>query len=713
MKKLLLLLTFLTSIYSTSFAQCIPTVMLFSDRTEICQGQPVVFTAVSTNQGTAPLYEWFLNNISQGAPSSGIFFIPTLSAGNIHSVDVVMTSNAACTTAPGTALSNTIIITVSPTIQASVTISTDQTTICANGQVTLTATPTNGGTLPPYVWKKNGVNIPTATNTTYTTTSAENGASYTVEMTSSSNCASPTTTSSTPVVITVNPIVQPSVTITADRNTICPNGQVTFTATPKNGGTAPVYEWSINAVSQGAPSGSTTFTTTALTSSFDVVRVELISNALCASPSTATQTMSINVASGIGAGTIGSDQTICYNTIPAAITQIIAPTNIVGIPTYIWEVSLDGIVWTTIVGATGSTYTFSSPLTQDLYIRRVVTDPGTPAPCNTATSNLIHIIVRPQLVAGTIEADETICSETAASTIIQTTAPTGGTGIYTYQWETSVQAGGPYVYIAGATSSIYNPGILTTTRYFRRIETSGICASMHSNEVAKIVVPTTVPTIHIDDPGQTCDGDIVLFKCQATTVGPNPIYNWYVNNNLIASNSPTFRLVNAFEPLKSGDEVWAELISNSTCANTGAVISNKVTVDIVPCTVSNSIYTTSNIDILMQPYVSNSIPNSTGFVYFWSITDGSTTTSVNASMSQAGINLFPNPTTESFNIEMPESGLDVSYEILDVTGARVANGSFTSTGSEQKIETNFGAGMYQVVLQYNNIVTCARLSKVK
>jgi hypothetical protein len=714
MKKILLLVIFLTNMYTNTFAQCVPSVMLFSDKTTICQGQPVVFTAVSTNQGTAALYEWFVNDISQGVPSSSIFFIPTLSSGSIHSVYTKLTSNAAClATVPETVQSNTIVITVNPTVDASVAISADQTTICANGQVTFTATPTNGG-IPSYKWIKNGTPIlPAETGSSYTATNVVNSASYAVEMTSTTTCANPTIASSNTVVITVTPTVQPSVTISADQNTICSNGQVTFTATPTNGGTAPVYEWSINAASQGAPSGSTTFTTTALTSSFDVVRVTLTSNANCASPTTANASTSINISSGIGAGTIGSDQTICNNSIPAAITEVSAPTNVMGSLTYLWETSTDGTVYFPMVGATGATYTFSSPLTQDLYIRRVITDPGTPAPCNTATSNSIHIIVLPQLIAGTIEADEDICAGTAASAITETNSPTGGMGTFTYQWESSSMAGGPYANIASATGTTYSPGVLTVTTYFRRIERSGICGSINSNEVAKTVVPTTMSTIHIDDPGQTCDGDIVLFKCQATTVGPNPVYNWYVNNNMVLSQSPSTTTISQIQPFENGDEIWVEVLSNSMCADADPAISNKVIVELIPCTVSNSIYTTTNIDILLQSYVSNSDPNATSYTYFWAITDGAVSTSVNTSMAQAGINIFPNPTTESFNIEMPESGLNVSYEILDVTGARVANGSFTSTGSAQKIETNFGAGMYQVVLHYNNFVTCARLSKVK
>lgn len=88
-------------------------------------------------------------------------------------------------------------------------------------------------------------------------------------------------------------------------------------------------------------------------------------------------------------------------------------------------------------------------------------------------------------------------------------------------------------------------------------------------------------------------------------------------------------------------------------------------------------------------------------------------TGISKSLSQAGITIFPNPATDAFSIEMPESGLSVSYEILDVTGLSVASGSFTSSTIGQQIPSTFGPGLYQVILHYNNVVTVGRLSKVQ
>ncbi len=80
--------------------------------------------------------------------------------------------------------------------------------ICAGTSVTFTASPTNGGT-PLYQWKKGGVNISGATNSTYTSTSFANGDAITCSIISSSCITTATATSAT-TTMTVNAV--PNVT---------------------------------------------------------------------------------------------------------------------------------------------------------------------------------------------------------------------------------------------------------------------------------------------------------------------------------------------------------------------------------------------------------------------------------------------------------------------------------------------------------------------
>ena len=292
------------------------------------------------------------------------------------------------------------------------------------------------------------------------------------------------------VCFTVNGLAQctPSIQITADNTVICEGATVSFTASPTNGGTSPLYEWFIGTVSQGAPNGNVSFVTTALNSTDNVVSAQLTSNASCA---TTTQALSnseqIIVSQGIGAGTIGLDQKICYNTIPADLKELTAATGIMGTAVYTWETSVDGATgWATITGSE-SGYAFTTSLTQDLYIRRITTDPSTPAPCNTATSNIIHITVGLPLTAGVIGSDQTICKGSVPSTITEVTPTTGATGTYTYQWQSDES--GSFKNISGATNVAFSPSSLTSTTKFQRVDTSATCItpSVLSNTIQIIV----------------------------------------------------------------------------------------------------------------------------------------------------------------------------------------------------------------------------------
>ncbi|WP_157986755.1 hypothetical protein, partial [Chitinophaga alhagiae] len=75
------------------------------------------------------------------------------------------------------------------------------------------------------------------------------------------------------------------------------------------------------------------------------------------------------------------------------------------------------------------------------------------------------------------------------------TTPAGGSGTYTYQWQSSASNDpATFTNIGGATGANYAPGALTTTTYYRRIVTSGECAST-SNIIAVTVSVTPVFTV--------------------------------------------------------------------------------------------------------------------------------------------------------------------------------------------------------------------------
>ncbi len=390
----------------------------------ICAGQNTTFTATPTNGGSTPSYQWQVNGSNVGT-NSATYSTTTLTNGQV--VTCIMTSSSSCAS-PTTGNSNAITMTVNATVTPSVSIAASPgTTICTGQNVTFTATSTNGGTTPSYQWQVNGSTVGT-NSATYSTTTLTNGQVVTCFMTSNATCPSPTTANSNSVTMTVNAAVTPSVSIVASPGTtICTGQNVTFTATPTNGGTTPSYQWQVNGSNVGT--NSPTYASSVLTNG-QIVTCILTSNAACASPTTAnsnsvTMTVTGSVTPAVSISS-SPGSTICAGDM---VTFTATPTNGGTTPSYQWQVNGSN------VGTNSSTFS-SSTLTNGQIVTCIMTSSSACASPTTGTSNSITMTVNP------IPATPTI---TQVGNDLQSSSATGN------QWYFNS------VIIPGATGQTYTP----------------------------------------------------------------------------------------------------------------------------------------------------------------------------------------------------------------------------------------------------------------
>lgn len=289
-------------------------------------------------------------------------------------------------------------------------------------------------------------------------------------------------------------VIVPTVTTTAISSIACTTASSGGNVTDAGGGTVTDYGvcWSTssspttsdNLTDDGSGTGAFASSITGVASGTTIyVRAYATNSAGTAYGSEESFTS----LSALSAGTVGSAQTICYNATPVSLTNDAAPTGATGAYTYQWQSSSDGSSFSNISDETSTTYS-PGALTANTWYRRAETS-GT---CGTVYTSSIKMTVYSDFSVGSIGSAQTICYNATPATLTNSVSPTGGTGAYTYQWESSSD-GSSFSDISSATSATYSPGALTADTWYRRTDTSGSCGSTNTSSIKVTVNAELTP----------------------------------------------------------------------------------------------------------------------------------------------------------------------------------------------------------------------------
>ena len=234
--------------------------------TAICQGQNANLS-VAGIYGVPPYsYNW-----SNGAGIATINVTPS----------VTTSYQATITDQCNNTVTGNVTVTVNPIPPAPVVGSNSP--VCANSTINLTASTITGAS---YSWTGPNSFTSNLQNPSINNAGISAGGNYAVTA-NVNNCISP----SGSVSVAINSVTS-SVTIQASATTICSGSSVTFTATPINGGTNPVYQWEVNRVNEGT--NSSTYTTSTLNNN-DAVSCIMTSDIACTLPVNSNNiTMTVN-----------------------------------------------------------------------------------------------------------------------------------------------------------------------------------------------------------------------------------------------------------------------------------------------------------------------------------------------------------------------------------------------------------------------------------
>jgi hypothetical protein len=524
-------------------------------------GSTATFTINADGVTSGVYFTWLKNGVTvykQFAMAyTSSYTTPVLSSTDSGSKYSVYVNNAF-----GDITSEEVTLTVL-TVSPSITVQPQSTNVINNNSVTLSVTAT--GDVPmTYQWTSNGINIPDATNNTYTTPllgPSDDGTHFAVTVTNSAGSVT-----SQDAIISIVYIA--SITTQPESATVINGNTATFSITAI--GTEPLsYQWTKNGSNiSGATEAS--YTTSAL------------------GPSDNGATYAVKVTNDYGFAT-SSNATVSIVYTPAIVTQPQNATVING-NTTTFSISATGTEplsyqWTKdgidISGATGTSYTTTALGPSDnnsIYAVKVTNDYGSV----TSSNATVSIVYTPAIVTQPQNATVINGSTTTFSTSVIGTEP------LSYQWTKDGDD------ILGATEVSYTTpqlGPSDNNSIYAVKVTNDYGSVTSSNATVSIVYTPTIVTQPQN--ANVIDGNTATFSISVT--GTEPLsYQWTKDgidiegdievSPIININGPSDNInavkVSYTTPIlgpSDNNSIYAVKVSNDY----GSVTSSNATVEIV------------------------------------------------------------------------------------------------------------------------------------
>lgn len=531
-------------------------------------------------------YSWTRSNTANiiGLPASGTgssisgTVVNTTSTPQTTTFTLYATSDAGCPSVPVTV---DVIVNPVPTVLAT----PNTQTVCSGiALTTINFSNPNNVSGTTYSWTRNntanltgipasgsGSNISgTLTNNTLT----QQTTTFTITATAS-GCG----TNSTTVTVIVNPL--PDVAAGPSAQTLCAGAAITpIVISNPNALAGTTFTWTRNNTANTpgiAASGTSGTISGSMTNPTGVDQVTTFTiyttRAGClSSPVTVNVTVqpaplavATPAAQGVCTGSVGS---IALST----------SNNVAG-TTYSWTRTNTANVTGIAASGTGNisgTFVNNTATNQITTFTIIATAPNGCSRTTTATVTVYATMSTPG-----IEDSQVVCQGSRPTTFFITTPITGGSGIFTYQWQSSVVgATGPWTPIVGATAATYQPpttnGATPNTWY--QVVVSSCGSSVNSNAVLVVVGSNNNFNITLNGGGEElCSGE--AYNPGIGTAHGNSVYfrySWIADPAYIspASGGPTGGRVNGLPCFGFCSSANFPLtVQNNTNANVTTTIS--------------------------------------------------------------------------------------------------------------------------------------------
>ena len=264
-------------------------------------------------------------------------------------------------------------------------------------------------------------------------------------------------------------------------------------------------------------------------------------------------------------------------------TIAVSATGAGDVYTYQWQESTDGTAFASISNNSTNNVFITEAKPAGVYYYRCIVIPMNG--CSADTSDVIPVQVYDNLQAGTIVGTDTICYGFAASPIKIEALPSGGDGLYTYQWMQKSNGASAFTYISGTSSTTptsYSPGVLyKTTQY--QLEISNACGIVYTDPICVYVRDQLVAPV-INSPSDTIcyqTSPAALEMVVSATGGADDHfdYQWEVSTDGVAFTAISGENATTYQPGALTKKQYYRLSAIST-KGCGIVYSNIVEINV-------------------------------------------------------------------------------------------------------------------------------------
>ncbi|NTD97538.1 tandem-95 repeat protein [Agrobacterium tumefaciens] len=394
----------------------------------------------------------------------------------------------------------------------------------------------------------------------------------------------------------------------------------------------------------------------------------------------------VTITPALIAGTISGDQTFCTTGDPVPFTQS-APSGGSGSYSYQWQSSTTSATanFTDIAGANLAIYD-APTLDQTTYFRRL--DGATGSTCDRMATNVLTVTVQ-SILSNNIITAPTIAAfcESGDPGIITGTVPIDGSGSYNYQWQSSLDNLN-FNNISGATQISYDPGVITSTTFFRRQVTSGSCAIPTVSGVVQVTVNPLPAIYNVTGGGNYCAGTAgmvvglsnsqtgVSYQLQIAGINTgNPVQG---NGSAISFGNQTTSGIYTIAATDSNTPACIQVMNGSTTIN----ITNKP--------LANTYVVTTNEDVALTGNATTTDPDGNNLIY----TKATDPAHGSVTVSEAGTYIYTPGLNyngaDSFTVLVNDNVCGTSLVTVNITVVPVNDVPAFAKGSNQLVNANSG-----------------------